>query len=105
MEMQNNIALTYLLVPYREGRFSPSEKKNFFNLFKKKCGEGFYLIVTNIWMKIRVRKSVLCNFNSGKYLAIYILADFNDGETRRRSNIKRDLWWERVLALNSVEVL
>lgn len=56
-------------------------------------------------MKIRERKSVLCNFNSGKYLAIYILADFNDGETRIRSNIKGDLWWERVLALNSIEVL
>lgn len=56
-------------------------------------------------MQINVRKSGLHNFNSGKYLAIYTLADFNDGETGLKKNIKKDLWWERVLALNSTEVL
>lgn len=56
-------------------------------------------------MKIRVRKIGLRNFNSRKYLAIYKLADFNGGEMGLKKNIKRDLWWDRVLALNSAEVL
>lgn len=55
-------------------------------------------------MKIRVRKS-LCNFNSEKYLAIYIIADYDDGETCLNKSIKRDLWWDRALALHSAEVL
>lgn len=39
-------------------------------------------------MRISVRKNNLCNFNSGKYLAIKILTDFNDGETGLKNRLK-----------------
>lgn len=55
-------------------------------------------------MKIRVRKS-LYNFNSEKYFAIYIIIDFDDEEICLNKSIKRDLWWDRALALHSAEVL
>lgn len=45
--------------------------------------------VTNILMKIRVGKNNLCNFYSGKYLAIKILTDFNDGETGLKTDLNK----------------
>lgn len=58
---------------------------------------GFFSNVTNILMKIRVRKNNLCTFNSGKHLAIKSFTDFNDGETGLKNRLKWILQRERVL--------